>query len=215
MAALRPAELCPVTHPCLSLSLHGASSIGYDTGPWAELDAVALAPLLIGATLLVDGIGGAIVETEAYLRDDPASHSFRGPRASNAAMFGPPMHAYVYRSYGLHWCFNIVAAEAGAVLIRALAPERGLAVMAQRRGMQNPLCSGPGRLAQALGIDASHNGLSLAGPPFTLIGRSSEPRIVSGPRIGITKAAERPWRFGLEGSPLLSRPFPGRTARRQ
>jgi DNA-3-methyladenine glycosylase len=175
---------------------------------WAPMDAVALAPLLIGATLLVDGVGGTIVETEAYLRDDPASHSYRGPTRFNAAMFGPAMHAYVYRSYGLHWCFNIVAAESGAVLVRAIAPERGTATMAQRRGTPAKLCSGPGRLAQALGIDASHNGLSLARHPFALIDRRNPVDVICGPRIGITRAAERPWRFGAAGSPYLSRPFP-------
>jgi DNA-3-methyladenine glycosylase len=174
----------------------------------AELDAVAMARRLIGAELLVDDVGGTIVETEAYLRDDPASHSFRGPTPANAAMFGPPWHAYIYRSYGLHWCFNIVATEHGAVLIRALAPERGIDRMAARRGTTAQLGSGPGRLAQALGLSGVHNGLPLAQPPFALIERLAEPPLLCGPRIGITKAADRPWRFGLAGSAHLSRPFP-------
>lgn len=173
-----------------------------------ELDAMAMAPRLIGVTLLVDGVGGRIVETEAYTRDDPASHSFRGPTASNTAMFGPAWHAYVYRSYGLHWCLNIVAADGGAVLIRALIPQRGIEQMAERRGTQMRLCSGPGRLAQALGVSAALNGLSLMKPPYLLIDRESKPSIISGRRIGISKAMERPWRFGLEGSPFISRPFP-------
>ena len=158
--------------------------------------------------LLVEGVGGTIVETEAYLADDPASHSFRGPTASNAAMFGPAWHAYVYRSYGLHWCFNVVAAGAGAVLIRALEPRYGLDVMQARRRTPLHLCGGPGRLAQALGLSSAHNGLSLDLPPFALIDRSCEPAIACGPRIGITKAAHYPWRFGLAGSRFLSRPFP-------
>lgn len=173
----------------------------------AELNAPALAQRLIGVALLVDGVGGPIVETEAYTRDDPASHSFRGPTLYNAAMFGACLHAYVYRSYGLHWCLNAVAVDGGAVLIRALAPERGIDRMADRRGSPKNLCSGPGRLAQALGVNASHNGLSLSEPPFLLIDRSSPPILACGPRIGISKARDRLWRFGLAGSPHLSRPF--------
>lgn len=176
--------------------------------PLRELDAVALASRLIGAVLLVEGVGGTIVETEAYLRDDPASHSFRGPTRANAAMFGPAWHAYVYRSYGLHWCFNIVAAGEGAVLVRAVAPEFGRERMIARRGTSERLCAGPGRLAQALGISGTHNGLSLAESPFALRERNGEPALLRGPRIGISRAVERPWRFGLAGSPYLSRPFP-------
>jgi DNA-3-methyladenine glycosylase len=174
----------------------------------ASSDALQLAPRLIGMELLVEGVGGTIVETEAYLADDPASHSFRGPTPANAAMFGPAWHAYVYRSYGLHWCFNVVADGAGAVLIRALEPLYGLDIMQARRRMSSHLCDGPGRLAQALGLSGAHNGLSLDAPPFALIDRSCEPAIVRGPRIGITKAAAYPWRFGLAGSRFLSRPFP-------
>jgi DNA-3-methyladenine glycosylase len=167
-----------------------------------------MARRLIGAILLVDGVGGTIVETEAYTRDDPASHSFRGRTPGNAAMFGPAWHAYIYRSYGLHWCFNIVAAGQGAVLIRAIAPEHGTARMIARRGSPTRLCSGPGRLAQALGLSSEHDGLPLSKPPFELIERTGQPDLVSGPRVGISKAIEQPWRFGLAGSPYLSRPFP-------
>lgn len=176
------------------------------TGP-KDIDALDLAQRLIGALLLVDGVGGTIVETEAYLRDDPASHSFRGMTPANAAMFGPAWQSYVYRSYGLHWCFNIVAAHQGAVLIRALVPGFGLDDMIARRGRSEDLCSGPGRLAQALGLSAAHNGMSLFQPPFTLALPETAPMIIRGPRIGISKAKDQPWRFGLAGSPHVSRPF--------
>lgn len=172
-----------------------------------EGDGLVLAPRLIGVKLMLGGIGGTIVETEAYLREDPASHSFRGLTRTNASMFGRPGHAYVYRSYGLHWCFNIVAEEQGAVLVRALAPESGIEVMAARRGTAAGLCSGPGRLTQALGITGAHDGLPLDRPPFEIVDRGGEPEIVRGPRIGITKAMAEPWRFGMKGSPYLSRPF--------
>ena len=167
---------------------------------------------LIGVTLLVDGVGGPIVETEAYHRTDPASHAFRGPTASNAAMFGPPGTAYVYRSYGIHWCLNFVCGpEPGAaVLIRALEPTQGVAIMAARRGGEDrrKLCAGPGRLCQALGISRqTHNGLPLDRPPFELLPRARRYPIASGVRIGVTKGADTPWRFGVEGSPFLSRPF--------
>jgi DNA-3-methyladenine glycosylase len=176
------------------------------------LPAIELAPLLIGATFLVDGVGGVIVETEAYEADDPASHSFAGERPRNRAMFGPPLTAYVYRSYGVHWCVNIVTGPVGhgaAVLLRAIEPTAGLAVMAERRRTAEPrlLASGPGRLTEALGISIAHDGLPLDAPPFELIPRQGTPDIVAGPRIGITKAADRPWRFGLRGSRFLSRPF--------
>lgn len=178
----------------------------------SALPALQLAPVLIGATLTVDGVGGIIVETEAYEVDDPASHSFTGERPRNRAMFGPPLTAYVYRSYGVHWCFNIVTGPAGhgaAVLVRAIEPTAGLAMMAERRGMAEPrlLASGPGRLTEALGITIAHDGLSLDERPFHLVLRDHTPDIIAGPRIGITKAADRPWRFGLKGSPFLSRPF--------
>ncbi|KQS72728.1 3-methyladenine DNA glycosylase [Rhizobium sp. Leaf371] len=164
---------------------------------------------LVGASLLVDGIGGVIVETEAYEPDDAASHSFRGPTPRNRAMFGPPAHAYVYRSYGMHWCMNMVCRPGSAVLVRALQPTAGLQAMVDRRGLDNPrlLCAGPGRLCQALGIDAGHDGLSLLAAPFHLTAAQSPVDIVAGPRIGITKAIDHPWRFGLAGSHYLSRSF--------
>lgn len=172
----------------------------------------SVARQLIGATLLVDGVGGRIVETEAYDREDPASHSFAGPTARNAAMFGPPAHAYVYRSYGIHWCLNIVCREEGhgaGVLIRAIEPLAGLDRMRERRGLDDLrlLCAGPGRVGQALGITHAHNGLKMDAPPFELLPSSGRPRVISGPRIGISKAVAQPWRFGLEGSRFLSRPF--------
>jgi DNA-3-methyladenine glycosylase len=176
-------------------------------------DVVAVARTLIGATILVDGIGGVIVETEAYDRDDPASHSFAGPTARNAAMFGPPGRAYVYRSYGIHWCLNITCGEPGhgaAVLIRAIAPTQGLDLMRERRGLADErlLCSGPGRLCQALGITREHDGLAIDAPPFAFSPAPGPAELVVGPRIGITKGVAAPWRFGLAGSRHLSRPFP-------
>jgi len=171
-----------------------------------------VAPDLIGVTLLVDGVGGPIVEVEAYDQEDPASHAFRGPTARNAVMFGPPGFTYVYRSYGIHWCLNFVCdvdGRAEAALIRALAPEHGLEEMRTRRGAlaDRALCSGPGKLCQALGVTREHNGLALDEPPFALIDRDGTPPIATGPRIGITRAVEQSWRYGLEGSPFLSRPF--------
>lgn len=171
-----------------------------------------VAPELIGATLLVDGVGGTIVEVEAYDQDDPASHGYRGPTARTASMFGPPGVAYVYRSYGVHWCLNLVCAEAGraeAALVRALEPTAGLDVMRAGRGLEaeRALCSGPGKLCQALAITGELDGLALDEPPFELLARDSEPELAVGPRIGITKAATLPWRFGLAGSPFLSRRF--------
>jgi DNA-3-methyladenine glycosylase len=171
-----------------------------------------VAPELIGATLLVDGVGGRIVEVEAYDQDDPASHGFRGPTARTAAMFGPPGHAYVYRSYGVHWCLNLVCAEEGraeAALVRALEPTSGLEIMRERRGLEpvRALCSGPGKLCQALGITRLHDGVPLDEPPFELLARQSEATLAVGIRIGITRAVEQPWRYGLAGSPFLSRRF--------
>lgn len=171
-----------------------------------------VAPDLIGATLLVDGVGGRIVEVEAYHHTDPAAHSFRGRTARNAVMFGPPGFAYVYRSYGIHWCLNFVCepeGSASAVLIRAVEPLEGLAKMRRRRGRTEDrlLSSGPGRVGQALGITRLHNGLALDRHPFELFERESEPEVAAGVRIGITKAAELPWRYGLAGSKFLSKPF--------
>lgn len=182
---------------------------GIDFGASSE----AVARALIGVTLLVDGVGGRIVETEAYDQDDPASHSHSGPTLRNAAMFGPSGHAYVYRSYGLHWCLNLVCRELGhgaGVLIRALEPTHGIDRMEARRGSVplRQLASGPGRVGQALGITREHDGLALDAPPFELLPAPASPsNIAVGPRIGISKAMDRLWRFGLAGSPFLSRPL--------
>ncbi len=174
-------------------------------------DIHALAKSLIGSLILLDDVGGKIVETEVYTRDDPASHSINGPRPRNAVMFGAPGRAYVYQIYGLHFCLNIVGGlqPGSAVLIRALEPVNGLDIMFERRhvGDARHLCSGPGRLCQALGVTLAHNGLPVTHDPFRLIPTQHPQDIVTGPRIGITKAAELPWRYGLRDSPFLSRPF--------
>ena len=179
-----------------------------------------VAPELIGATLLVNGTGGMIVEVEAYHHTDPAAHSYIGPTERNRVMFGPPGFAYVYRSYGIHWCLNFVCepdGSASAVLIRALAPTAGLAAMRRRRGMEDvrALCSGPGKVGEALGITRQQNGLALDRAPFEVRARETTPEIVTGPRIGISKAVDMPWRYGLAGSPFLSKPFPTPVPRRR
>jgi DNA-3-methyladenine glycosylase len=171
-----------------------------------------VAPDLIGARLLVDGVGGVIVEVEAYDHEDPASHGFRGRTARNRSMFAPPGVAYVYRSYGIHWCLNLVCEREGtasAVLLRALEPTEGIDRMrARRRAEDLPLlCSGPGKLCQALGVTGGHDGLPLDRPPFELYPVAGRVEIVTGPRVGITAAAELPWRYGLSGSRFLSRGF--------
>jgi DNA-3-methyladenine glycosylase len=171
-----------------------------------------VAPDLIGVTLLVNGVGGIIVEVEAYHHTEPAAHSYRGPTPRNSVMFGPPGFVYVYRSYGIHWCVNFVCEKAGsasAVLIRALQPTHGIAAMRRRRGLhdEKSLCSGPGKLTEALGITHQHNGLALDAPPFALHARVGKTDIVTGIRIGLTKAVELPWRYGLRGSKFLSKPF--------
>jgi DNA-3-methyladenine glycosylase len=180
-----------------------------------------VAPELIGATLLVGGIGGVIVELEAYHHTEPAAHSYGGRTPRNAVMFGSAGVAYVYRSYGIHWCLNFVCegeGSAAAVLLRALQPVKGLAAMRRRRGLSDErlLCSGPGRLCEALAVTHAHNGRRLDRPPFALFARAQAVEVVTGPRIGISKAVELPWRYGLAGSAFLSKPFkaPGRSRRR-
>jgi len=171
-----------------------------------------VAPDLIGATFLVDGVGGIIVEVEAYHHTEPAAHSYRGPTPRNSVMFGPPGFTYVYRSYGIHWCVNFVCEKAGsasAVLIRALEPTHGVPRMRRRRRLpdERSLCSGPGKLTEALGITHAHNGLPLDAAPIALYARTAKPDVVTGLRIGITKAVDLPWRYGLRDSKFLSRPF--------
>jgi DNA-3-methyladenine glycosylase len=171
-----------------------------------------VAPDLIGATLLVNGVGGIIVEVEAYHHTEPAAHSFRGPTPRNLVMFGPPGFLYVYRSYGIHWCMNVVCEKEGsasAVLIRALEPTHGLATMRRRRGVidDRALCSGPGKLTEALGVTHAHNGFALDAPPFAFFARKGEVEVVTGVRIGLTKAIDLPWRYGLRDSKFLSKPF--------
>jgi DNA-3-methyladenine glycosylase len=177
------------------------------------LPADLVAHALIGAIITVDGVGGTIVETEAYDREDPASHTFSGPTPRNAVMFGPAGHVYIYRSYGIHWCLNFVCREAGhgaGVLVRAIEPLTGIDAMRQRRGLDplKLLCSGPGRVTQALGITHAHNGMSLSEAPFCIEAPEGKIQVVTGPRIGITKAIDVPWRFGLAGSKFVSKPFP-------
>ena len=186
--------------------------------PFFARDVHAVARDLIGATLLFKGVGGRIVEVEAYHHTDPAAHSYNGQTPRNAVMFGPPGFAYVYRSYGIHWCVNFVCeaeGSASAVLIRAIEPTDGIAAMRRRRGLKDErlLCSGPGRICAALGITGAHNGLALDTPPFALSPREDEVTITVGPRIGITKAVDLPWRYGLKGSRFLSKPFRAQATR--
>jgi DNA-3-methyladenine glycosylase len=174
-------------------------------------DVVTVARDLIGVELLVDGVGGPIVEVEAYDPFDPASHAFNGPTKRNAPMFGPPGHAYVYRIYGMHWCLNFVCGEqpGSAVLIRALEPTAGIEIMSERRGTGSVklLCSGPGKLCQALSVTGALSGAALEAPPFELKPAAAVHNVAAGVRIGLTKAADTPWRFGEDGSPFLSKPF--------
>jgi DNA-3-methyladenine glycosylase len=194
-----------------------AEKFGVKAGPkirrsFFDRSVHTVAPELIGATLLVDGVGGTIVEVEAYHHTDPAAHSYGGPTPRNLVMFGPAGFVYVYRSYCIHWCLNFVCEpewSASAVLIRAIEPVHGLAKMRRRRGVsdERALCSGPGKLCQALGVTIKHNGMALDRAPFELKARLAKPEIVVGPRIGISKAVDAPWRYGLKGSKFLSKGF--------
>jgi DNA-3-methyladenine glycosylase len=182
---------------------------GHELQSFFERDAVAVARDLLACRLLVGNAGGRIVETEAYFPDDEASHAFRGPTRRNGAMFGRPGNVYIYRIYGMHWCLNFVCTPGSAVLIRAMEPQIGLAEMIERRGtdLAVQLCSGPGKLCQALGIDITLNDRLLDREPFSIAPSVRPAEIVSGKRIGITKNAEAPWRFAIVGSRYLSKPF--------
>jgi DNA-3-methyladenine glycosylase len=173
-------------------------------------DVTEVAQALLGVTVTVGATAGIITETEAYHPDEPASHAHRGETPRNRAMFKGAAHVYVYRSYGLHWCLNFVAAGNAAVLIRALEPKEGLALMRERRGVEDPrlLCSGPGKLCEALGVTGALDGLKLPNPALELELDDSMVDVVAGPRIGISKATELRWRFGIAGSRYLSRGFP-------
>jgi DNA-3-methyladenine glycosylase len=169
-----------------------------------------VAAAIVGWTLLVDGVGGRIVEVEAYAEDDPASHAFGGARARNASMFGPPGHLYVYRSYGIHWCANVVCEPPGrgaGVLLRALQPTHGLERMRLRRVVPDDrlLCAGPGRLTQALGLTGEDDAADLSRPPFALVPPTAPTVVERTPRIGISRAIEQPWRYVEAGSSWSSR----------
>jgi len=174
-----------------------------------DRNVVDVARELIGASLLIDGVGGMIVETEAYARDDPASHSVRGPTQRNAAMFGPFGHAYVYRSYGIHWCLNFVCQSGSAVLIRAIEPMQQVDTMIDRRGLSDRrlLCAGPGRLCQALGVDGALNHAPLDRSPFVIAPASLANAVHEGRRIGISQGVDTPWRFCAIPSRYLSKPL--------
>lgn len=181
----------------------------FDPTSFFSREVTLVARDLLGAEFLVDGVGGIIAETEAYHPTEPASHAHRGKTERNAAMFLGPGHVYVYRSYGIHWCLNFVCADASAVLVRAIEPTAGVEKMAERRSLANPrdLCSGPGKLAEALGVTKAHDGLAIDAPPFYFRPADTPRPVVIGPRIGITKAADLPWRFGIAGSAFLSKAF--------
>ena len=192
------------------------SAAGRSEKPAPSIDFKRTAPIvarqLIGATLLFNGVGGVVVETEAYDEAEPASHSYPGPTLRNSVLFGPPGHVYVYLSYGIHWCLNISCREIGhgaGVLIRALEPISGIAEMMRRRHQTEirRLCAGPGQLGQALGVTSALNGKRIDLRPFRLVPAAVRPKVVRGARIGISKAIELKWRFGLSGSAYLSRPF--------
>lgn len=172
-----------------------------------------VAPALLGCVLVHGPCAGVIVETEAYHESEPACHAYGGPRIANAVLFGEPGQAYVYRSYGIHALVNAVCEPLGtgaAVLIRALTPLHGLPLMRRRRvGRPDAeLANGPGKLSQALGIGLDINATSLSDGPVSILMRSSTPAYVASPRIGITKAAELPWRFSVAGCRDVSRPHP-------
>src|SRR5687767_5451652 len=184
-----------------------------------DRDTVEVARDLLGCVLTheVGGeiLAGVIVETEAYGPDDPANHAYRGPTSRNAVMFGPPGNAYVYRIYGIHWCVNAVTRGEGsgeAVLIRALQPIAGIETMRRNRGLpestdDRQLCRGPGSLCRALAITGELNGADLTQPPLMILrGAASEIVSVETSRIGISQAAERPWRFLIAGNAYVSRP---------
>jgi DNA-3-methyladenine glycosylase len=202
-----------------------------------ERPVLEVAPDLIGCTVVHEGTAGVIVETEAYHEEEPACHAYVGRTPRSGILFGPPGVAYVYRSYGIHAMLNAVCEPEGvgaAVLIRALRPVAGIAEMRRRRdavsaraalarGRDAPvlgdrdLCSGPGRLTQALGIELAENGTSLSSGPIVILPREQDerPEIAAATRVGITKAVELPWRFVAVGDPNVSRPWPWRAGRRR